>query len=364
MATEVYYLIQDAIFNCIHNFFNQRPELSYLIKKIKENKQYTLLFADNEDDVKRGRGVGLIQIFFNAGKTSLTIQGVANYNSIATECKSKIIDECTILDIKNHNKSIVYHNITPDKFNELIDYLSTEEHLTLTQSGSGGVVVIRYSVLGPFDSYVGITYFQNGTVQIQGCISSLLIEVNTIALELFCDSTMSNGEAFMKVLEVSPHKIISDNLDDHFPDRSHFSGTPFEAMILTSLHLVNSSIEVGDYGCVPFGILKALEGIIGIRLHVSSPFATKEHIGNRFVENPIGSGTYALKPVAVTNIPGGTPLSSALEDGYSFYRSNRHTTFHSDIINPMASRILTTKDIALGIVEDSIKKINNILRNW
>lgn len=364
MAAETYYLRQVEIFNCIHNYFSQRPEFSYSIKPVRDNKHYTLIFADSEDCVRAEKKVGLIQIFFTASKTSLTIQGIPTYNTLAADCKMTIIDQCSILDIKNHNKSIVYHDVDTSKFNELIEYLSTEKHIILTPNGSGGSVVVRYTVIGPYDSYIGITYFQNGTVQIQGCISSLLIEVNTIALELFSETKSSNAEAFMRVLEASADKVISDNLDDHFSDRSHFVGTPFEAMILTSLHLMNSSIEVGDYGCIPFGILKALEGIIGIRLHEALAFRTKETIGARFVERPSGSGAFVINSSTSTNIADGTPLSRALSDGYTFYRAYRHTTFHCDIINPMASLILTTKETALGIVEDAIKKINNILRNW
>lgn len=355
MAAETYYLRQVEIFNCIHNYFSQKPEFSYNIKSVKDNKHYTLIFADNEDYVKAEKKVGLIQIFFTASKTSLTIQGIPTYNTVAADCKKAIVDQCSILDIKNHNKSIKYQDVDTSKFNELIEYISTEKHITLINNGaSSGAVVVRYTVLGPYDSYIGVTYFQNGTVQIQGCISSLLIEVNTIALELFSDIKSSNTEAFMSVLEASADKVISDNLDDHFSDRSHFAGTSFEAMILTSLHLMNSSIEVGDYGCIPFGILKALEGIIGVRLHKALAFRTRETIGARFIERPSGSGTFVVNSSTTPNITDGTSLSRALSDGYTFYRAYRHTTFHCDIINPMASLILTTKEIALGIIEDAI----------
>ena len=188
--------------------------------------------------------------------------------------------------------------------------------------------------------------------------------MNTIALELFSDTKLSNTEAFMSILEASADKVISDNLDDHFSDRSHFAGTPFETMILTSLNLMNSSIDVGDYGCIPFGILKALEGIIGVRLHEALAFRTRETIGARFIERSSGSGAFGVNSSTTTNITDGTPLSRALSEGYTFYRAYRHTTFHCDIRNPMASLILTTKETALGIIEDSISKINNILRNW
>ena len=260
------------------------------------------------------------------------------------------------------NKQIVFHNISTELYNDFITYISSEKNLNVEHKGGDSIVVERILVRGPYATSISATYYHSDTLMIQGILSTLLLDIGTIAVGIFDGADASNGKAFMMAIEGTDVKLISDNLDDHLSNRAPLVSTPYESLILTSLLLLNSSVQVPDYACMSFGALKALEGIIGLRISQSCTFS-RNQLGQHFCETSPGSGTFVLSATAQAVITS-SPLRQALADGYNHYRAHRHTTFHTDLVSPMDSIIIAVKEDALDIVEKTLLIINRILNNW
>ncbi len=359
MAIETFLLHQELIFNFTHQFFAENPNTFYRIFEEKTDKEFHIRVSDSKDGLEIKKAFGILKFFFTKGHTSFQIQGNTKYNSILHDCREYIIKKTKLPDIQQENRCAVFHNISSESFNDFISLLSSESHWKVTHFGGDSLAIDRVSIQGNYDTLATITYFHTETVTIQGLITSLLIDIYNIAVQLFKAEDASGKGGFLEVIKLPGAQIISDSLDDHFPDRSKFAGTPFEAMIKTSLIMLNSSVILPDYSAMSFGALKALEGVIGLRLHNDIGLGDKEHIGSRF---SVDTDPNKWK-LSKTNLTPG-PLVNAVEDAYSFYHANRNTTFHARCQDPMASIIYPDKGMALGIVEESIKLMNRIIRNW
>ena len=127
-------------------------------------------------------------------------------------------------------------------------------------------------------------------------------------------------------------------------------------MIESSLQLVNSGISVSDYGCYTFGVLKAIEGIL--KLRIQEDVYIFENFGDYFIINK-NKGTYHFKTSLYDEQPN---LKKALEKAYNHFHKYRHSTFHVD------DQIETTKILnyseAISIIVDSVHIINEICNNW
>lgn len=362
MSTEKYLLHQNRIFKAIDDFFYDDCKLAHRIDTEIPDHKYIVRIAKSKEDLDVKKKPGQLNIFFASGKTSFSIQGNKEFETECRNCRDRIIEDTKITELQKIDRQIVFHNISTDLFNDFITYISSEENYSTESKGGDRDVVNRVVIRGPYATSITATYYHTNTLMLQGVLSTLLLDINTIAVGLFDKADKSNARAFMTLLVGPDVKLISDNLDDHLSNRAHLSATPYESLILTSLYLLNSSIQVPDYACMSFGALKALEGIIGLRISQSCAFS-RNQLGQHFCETPSGSRIFALTTSAQATITS-LPLRQALVDGYNHYHAHRHTTFHTDLTSPMDSVIITEKEDALDIVEKALRIINRILNNW
>lgn len=224
------------------------------------------------------------------------------------------------------------------------------------------MVISRHTICGPFDSHVSLTYYHNETLLIQGLISSLLIKV-VEEVNVFLNIDECEGDsAFLKVLDALPYEIINSDLRVHLTNIQELSNTPYENMNLSSIHLINSNIELGDYTCMAFGALRALEGILGHRMNLTQPMTGRDDKLGKFF-TPDATGEYKFNSL-FPHYNGKPNLKRACEKGYTHYNMQRNPHFHTDIPNPMGTFIIPTKENAIDAVEETLKRINYILTHW
>lgn len=356
MATQHYLLHQAIVINSIHKYFADNVIGSYEIIENKPEKEYSLHLADSKANLSVNKAFGILKIFFTNGKTSFAIQGNQTFSEELSNCQEFVISETELKSIQQENKCAVFRDVPSERFNDFIEYIKSESHLNVSTHAGDSKVVVRYSIAGPYQTYATITYYHNGTVMIQGLITSLLIELFNLATSLFGADDTSNPSGFLAAISSPAQVVIPESLDYHFPDRSKFAGTPYEDMILSSIRLLNSSIVVPDFSIMSTGALRALEGLIGKRLHEDRSFISiTTQIGSRFSKS---NSTFPIfDRVSMDTIPSPV-LAQALIDSYIFYCANRHFTFHVDKTNPMASITYPDKEQALGVVEDAITHMN------
>ena len=133
-----------------------------------------------------------------------------------------------------------------------------------------------------------------------------------------------------------------------------------DGFITTSTVLANSGIEIGDYACYSFGILKSIEGLLSLKLRAKIK-SDSVSIGKFFEENSV-SKKFHLKG-SITEFDTDANLKRAIDDAYDFYNKNRHTTFHTKKIHVETSRILSYEE-AVDIIDDGLKVINELCNNW
>lgn len=111
-----------------------------------------------------------------------------------------------------------------------------------------------------------------------------------------------------------------------------------------------------DYGCYTFGVLKALEGVLKLRL--SEDLGPIDKLGNHF---------YYDQPshrhrVDTNAYDGMLELKKAINKGYNNWVSSRHSTFHAD--DQIATSTLLSYEQATVVFQDTLNCINAICDNW
>lgn len=360
MARTSYLLHQDLVINSIHQFFAENDHGFYRILSIRDDKEYQVKLCDDESRIDARKAAGILTVFFAKGHTSFLIQGNPGYRDVLKECETYIVKSTELGDIQKENKCAVFKDISLSTFNDFIDLLQTENSLKVSRRPGIEPINEYISIEGRYETSVTVTYFQNETVTIQGLVTTLLIEVFNLSIQLFGAEDSSADSGFLTAIKAPGHEIISESLDDHFPDKSKFANTRLDALILSSIKMLNSNISIPDFSPMSSGALRALEGMIGMRLHADIEFNNdKEVIGSRFLEDPT-TKEWRLTTTHISSVP----LISALQDGYRFYRDKRHSSFHAQFRNPMATIVYPKKEQALGVVEECIRLINRIINNW
>ena len=248
----------------------------------------------------------------------------------------------------------------------ILDLVKYIPDVTVKSVGGDARVVSRITVTGPYGNSVTITYYHTNKLLVQGLITTLLLNVVSDIASCLDADKISKGGSYLQVFGESAQPLVSENLDDHLENRHLIAGTPYESLIISSISLVNSEILLPEYSSVTHDALRALEGVIGRRLHQAERFTEdRPTIGSRFykVTKADGSETYELRPQHAAHLPS-LIIVAKLNESYNYYVDQRHSLFHTHFKIANMTRVINSKEIAANIVLDTIKHIRGILRNW
>lgn len=302
--------------------------------------------------LSHGKANVFITVYYkNNGLTSISHQGANKTNKLGEECCEYVISKTSLPNTYHQTFTIRKANINN------YDYFKSEigdENITV-ENINDTTIYERIKVNDETGATITVTLYKNATLYFQGAITPLYVSLMNAALQwmLSYDDGKSSIIGLKNVscdvdCDVSKH---IKNIDKLKPD-----GNVMIKMIETSLQLANSGIAVCDYGCYTYGVLKAIEGIIKLKLLEDvTPF---DNFGDYFVYDK-ETRTYKFKSELYDSQ---VELKRSLEKAYTHFNKYRHSTFHVD------AQIETTKilsyDEAISILYDSLSIINNLCNHW
>ena len=285
------------------------------------------------------------------GLTSISHQGSNKTSKLGEECCEYIISKTSLPDSIHKTFSGKNSNL------KNYEYFKTEigdEHIVILNSNDTNVLE-RIKVKDDTGATITVTIYKNATLFFQGAITPLFVSLMNAALLWMLDDVDENNSIIgLKNVSCNIESDVTKHID-HI-EKLKPDGDVMIKMIESSLQLVNSGISVSDYGCYTFGVLKAIEGIL--KLRIQEDVYIFENFGDYFIINK-NKGTYHFKTSLYDEQPN---LKKALEKAYNHFHKYRHSTFHVD------DQIETTKILnyseAMSIIVNSIHIINEICNNW
>jgi hypothetical protein len=181
-------------------------------------------------------------------------------------------------------------------------------------------------------------------------------------LLLYCDLIDILSELFdykevidsqLKVIQVNirVEEVLSD-LQTMMPMAYGFIDNKLISIISPALALMKIDIELSDYSCFAFPVLRGLEGYIKVLFSKKMNIVIEKNgFGEYFDEN---QGKMELKKTI--KIQHNLDLCRALENSYNYYRQQRHGLFHTDG-TVETTRIIQSRNEAINIIEKAIEII-------
>lgn len=308
--------------------------------------------------IARGAETGVITFYIKrTGLVSINIQGSEALADECNKCCDYVIMKTAIPN--SQKKSFSIRNCIQDNFEFLKAELEDQHGYTLTLKAivTGGNISESLAVSDANGTKITMSMYTNGTFLLQGNVTPVFVNVMTEAIKWLIDTDNAVNVANVISLE---NITNSFNTDIHvlIPNLAVCNDTDniISRMVLTSITLFNSGVIVDDYGCYTFGLLKALEGVLKLRLAIDLGMIDK--LGDHFHYD---STTHSYR--INTNVYDGTPhLKVAINKTYNYWRSKRHASFHADA--QIAVSTLYAYEQALEVGVKALDCINEICDNW
>lgn len=289
------------------------------------------------------------------GLVSINIQG--KLTEECEKCCDYVISKAAIPNAQK--KSFTIRKCIKENFEYFKSELADQHKLTLSAKDTNANVNISECqiVSDTNDVKVTLTLFKNNTFLMQGNVTPLFINVMTEAISWLMDVKGSTSVVGAISLENITNTF---NTDIHIlvPNLAVCDDTDgvISRMIMTSVAMFNSGVIVDDYGCYTFGLLKALEGLLKLRLGLDLGMIDK--LGDHFHFDTITS-SHKLN----TDVYNGTPhLKVAINKTYNYWKSKRHASFHADA--QIAVSTMYSYEQALEVGMKALDCINEICNNW
>lgn len=345
-----YSLNVDGIDDSVSTFVSKDATLKLSVQKPDATKAIY--------KITKGRATGVINVYVkNNGLVSITIQGSDSLNALCEQCCDSFIQQTAIPN--SLRKNFTLRQIKADDFELFKEELIDTHKLKIVARAATANPTIQewFDVSDSKSCRVTCTLYGNGTFLLQGNVTHLFITVMTEALRWLIDENKISNLPDSITLN-NTVSLYSEDINDLIPQLSVCDDTDgiIERMVLTSVRLFNSGIVVDDYGCYTFGILKALEGVLKLRLSVD--LGPIDKLGNHFhFDQP----SHRHK-VVTTAYESNLELKKAINKGYNNWVSSRHSTFHAD--DQIATSTLLSFEQATVVFQDTLNCINAICDNW
>lgn len=345
-----YSLIVDRIEDSVNNYVKNNATLNLQISRPDSTKIVCR--------ISNGRATGVVNFYIKKnGLVSINIQGATIMQSVCEGCCDSVIQLTAIPN--SLRKSFTIRQINEEGLELFKLELTDSLKLSISVKPASRNVNIKeaFDVIEESGVKVTCTVFNTGTFLLQGNVTPLYVNVMTVALQWLVDSSQLSSVpeyiSFNNTSYVYPYDInqLVPNLSK-CGDVDHI----IERMILTSVSLFNSGVEVEDYGCYTFGVLKALEGVL--KLRISEDLGSVEKLGDYYYYDEHSRCHHLDTKV----FDGYIELKKALNEGYNIWVKSRHSSFHAD--EQIATSTLLSFEQAVGIFNDALSCINRVCNNW
>ena len=302
---------------------------------------------------------------------SATIKGVGNNNIYNSLFLNKLGTKC--FQNKHENAQCTFNRISDDIFNKITDYLNQNEKVTLISEEQ--VVNPEHKLLkykSAFGDKITIKRFANNTVTFQGNPAYLFSQLMYI---MSMQDEVTEEEINEKQKEVYKANIsvaeTRNILKERLPNAYDKLEEEFKKMISPSISLSNSQIEVEEYSCYVFPILKGVEALLlklllnkSIIINPNAAKGSGEHKNFSEIFEPSVPGNKSSRYVVLskisTNISNPTYIN-CLEDLYNYLKQSRHVYFHANQIL-MMTRMIFDKSEADAILTDTLELIDEVAK--
>lgn len=303
---------------------------------------------------ERNTQKGYVNCHISKGRVSLDVQAVdEGLNEVCNNCIQYLISELTIP--LPDRKCLKIVDVAEDDYNDLLEEIKKEPDFNVEDKPLPSTNLKSFCTINDqYGAEIHVQYFTNQTLFIQGSISTLFVYMQTFMVGYLSPAPESVKDDFLKISSAE-EDVFSEDLSHYFHHPGYFTGTVIETLINTSFVIANSATILPDYGAMTFGIFKALEALLYKRIRIDRPGQSDFSCFKYDKSTKTGSWQ-------VTSFDSNPALKAALLHGYEFYCSNRHSTFHVDP-TIVTTRILSKED-AIGLITDTIDKINDICDNW
>lgn len=343
-----YSLFVSQIPSLVGSFVAQRDGYSFIAKSNKNE----LRFEFSKQGVNKPGF--LICYILNDGRVSFQVCGSQALKGVCEQCRDEIVKSARIPDVSQ--KTITIKNVALCDVKDFLQIREDDDVVVEEREASNDTMDLECCLCGDYGARVHVSHYKNGTLCLQGVLTEFFVTLSQDVLGLLKDVDENVITSAFEITNTGV-KNINEDLAFHINDLTHIQDSVISLFISTTLVLMNSQLQVGDYGCHTFGLMKAIDALLRKRMQEDGPLVGSYY--QRFQEQ--ADGTYCFSDSIITyndNIA----LKNALEDAYTFYHKHRHTTFHVDDIIE-SSRILTFDD-ALDIVHEGLSIINRICNNW
>lgn len=345
-----YSLYVDGIEDAVNSFVSQDQSLSLTVTK--PNATVTVCH------LKKGKTTGILNFHFKKnGLVSMSIQGAPSMNTLCDKCCDDVIQRTAIPN--SLRKNFTLRETKSDNLDYFKADLTDTHGLNIVSKASNPATHIRecFDVLTGTGVKVTCTIYDNDTFLMQGNVTTLYVTVMTEALRW-----LVNPEKINKITDVitfsNTTKLFPENINALIPNISVCGDTDgvINRMVLTTVRLFNSGVIVEDYGSFTFGVLKALEGVLKLKL--SEDLGPIDKLGNHYVFDPV-SRRHRIKH---TLYDGDIELKKTLNKSYNEWVSSRHSSFHAD--DQISTSTLLSYEQAVEVFQKALECINSVCDNW
>jgi len=349
MAKLTHYALDfDAIEPTLDEYFTTQPGYTHEFSQVND---FTYKLSVSDGICKKP---GVLMIYNRQGLYCMDVVGTPHLAPVCRSCSEFIKERLQIPSAERQTFTV--RGVDPDIAELCLQYL--DANYVLSSDKKDVPDARHFLVSDSYRSSVSVICYENGTIYVQGAYTALFLRVVTDitkAAEVAPEATVS------ELLRIAPlvRQRYPIDVDALVTRPQPLKNNHLDVMLLSSVILANSAVALGDYGAYSFGVLKAIEGLLSLKLisHLSSDSAS---FGKCF--SPDARNVQRLS-VHDFDAPEQSALKSAIEDSYNFYNNNRHSTFHVKKLAVAASRILTQEE-ALDMIDDGLKLINQLCDNW
>lgn len=293
-------------------------------------------------------------LFYSRRDGSTTVTPTGKNTEISENIKEMLESNCKYSG-KVDAKCYTIKKVSKVWSEGLIEYLKEIEGVTFELIEKNNPPLNRYVFKSEIGDKITINLYKNGTLSIQG--KPALLYEDCISYLSYCDEVTVNdiikstNEFHESDVEI---KDVKYSIKELMPFSHDKIDNTIIKLISPSLVLKRINIELEDYTCYVFPVLRAMEGFIKLLLANKSISTCKESGKESFY------GIFNLYSICddKAKIINDSKYIAVLEELYRYFKDNRHNRFHTNQIIE-STTIIESKVEADTIINESISLIEN-----
>lgn len=309
--------------------------------------------------IRKGDEEVLLVMYFKKDGTTTIDPTVGRNRELSGQLAEYIKANCLIS--ARVNFSLSFRDVASDDFDLLLDFLEEDLGAKILEDGYKGTGhVLR--IKGAFQDEIVVTYYENGTVLVQGKPLNLYLEVRSFFYEILSFEQVVRNEANTYKIDLDVNDVRRE-LESYLPTAFSFLEEKLIKIITPSLSLMKLEIPLEDYSSFVFPVLKGLEGYIRQVIKFKgngNDVRDINKLGSLFKED-VKNYSW-LQDFARIDI-NCDETCKAIEKAYNYWKSKRHPYFHVDKHIEMTPIILDKRTAeslifeTLGVIEQTYAKI-------